>query len=107
MTGNIGIDNIKVPEGSCNDDNCPFHGSLKVRGQVLEGTVVSDKMHQTAVVEKRYYHRLKKFKRYEKRTSRILAHNPGCIDAGINDSVKIMECRPISKTKSFVIISKE
>ncbi len=103
---NIGID-VKTPEKSCGDDDCPFHGSLKVRGQLLEGKIVSDKMHQTAVIEKRHYRWLKKFTRYEKRISRILAHNPGCIDAKINDTVKIMECRPISKTKSFVIISKE
>ena len=32
----IGI-NINPPKAECNDVNCPFHGSLSVRGQVIEG----------------------------------------------------------------------
>jgi small subunit ribosomal protein S17 len=97
----IGID-VKQPDGTCDDKNCPFHGSLKVRGQIIEGKVVSDKMHKTVVVQRDYYHYLPKFERYEKRRARYLAHNPSCIGAKIGDSVKIMECRPMS----FVIIEK-
>ena len=39
----IGIQ-IEPPDEECNDENCPFHGSLPVRGRVLEGIVVSAKM---------------------------------------------------------------
>ncbi|HDY73710.1 MAG TPA: 30S ribosomal protein S17, partial [Euryarchaeota archaeon] len=49
----IGID-VAQPKEECNDQNCPFHGGLKVRGQVIEGKVVSDKSHQTVVVERKY-----------------------------------------------------
>jgi small subunit ribosomal protein S17 len=101
----IGID-VKPPKEKCDDENCPFHGTLKVRGQIIEGKVVSDKMHNTVVVEREYYRHIKKFERYEKRKSRSSAHNPKCIDAKIGDRVKIMECKPISKTKSFVVIEK-
>ena len=40
---NIGI-NVKAPKESCNDKNCPFHGTLPVRGQVITGIVSSVKM---------------------------------------------------------------
>lgn len=101
----IGID-VTQPKGECTDKNCPFHGDLKVRGQIIEGRVVSDKMRRTVVVEKDYLHYLRKFERYERRRSKLSAHNPECIAAKVGDNVKIMECRPISKTKSFVIIEK-
>jgi small subunit ribosomal protein S17 len=101
----IGVE-VKPPEETCEDKNCPFHGSLKIRGQIIEGKVVSNKMHNTAVVQRDYYYYLPKFERYEKRKSRFLVHNPKCINAKVGDTVKIMECRPISKAKSFVIIEK-
>ncbi|NOZ59077.1 MAG: 30S ribosomal protein S17 [Euryarchaeota archaeon] len=102
----IGVD-VKAPEKSCSDRNCPFHGHLKVRGQIIEGVVVSDGMQNSVVVQKDYLRYIKKYERYEKRRSRILAHNPPCISAKRGDRVKIMECRPISKAKSFVVIEKE
>lgn len=98
---------MKAPEKSCSDKNCPFHGHLKVRGQIIEGIVVSDGMQNSVVVQKDYLRYIKKYERYEKRRSRILAHNPPCISAKRGDRVKIMECRPISKAKSFVVIEKE
>lgn len=90
----------------CEDKNCPIHGNLKVRGQIIKGRVVSDRMRKTAVVQRDYLRYLKKFERYEKRKLRILAHNPGCIGAVVGDEVTIMECRPLSKSKTFVIVEK-
>ncbi len=101
----IGID-VKPPEKECDDPNCPFHGNLPVRGQMLVGTVVSDKMDKTVVVEIQRYHYVKKYERYEKRRTKIHAHNPPCINAKKGDKVKIMECRPLAKTVSFVVIEK-
>lgn len=91
---------------SCEDKNCPIHGSLRARGQIIKGRVVSDRMRKTVVVQRDYLRRLEKFERYEKRKSRILAHNPGCIGAVNGDEVTIMECRPLSKSKTFVIVEK-
>lgn len=102
----IGID-VTPPEKTCNDKNCPFHGHLKVRGQIITGVVVSDKMKKSVVVERNYLRYIKKYERYERRRSRIFAHNPECISAKVGDRVKIMECRPISKGKSFVVVEKE
>ena len=42
----------------------------------------------------------------KKKRTRLHAHNPSCIDAKEGDTVKIMECRPLSKTKKFVVIEK-
>lgn len=102
---NIGID-VKPPEKECSDRNCPFHGSLKVRGQILQGKVIGDKAQSTVRVQRESYYYLKKYERYEKRRSTIFAHNPDCMSIKEGDSVKIMECRPISKGKSFVVIEK-
>lgn len=98
---------MKAPENPCSDPRCPFHGSLSVRGRVLEGTVVSDKRSKTVTVEIPRVHRVEKYERFEKRTSRIHAHNPPCINAKVGERVKIAECRRLSKTKAFVVIGKE
>ena len=102
---NIGIA-LEAPKQSCNDLNCPFHGKLSVRGRQLTGTVVSAKMRKTAVIEFGRLHFWKKYERYEKRRTKLKVHNPECIGAKDGDIVNIMECRPLSKTKHFVIIQK-
>jgi len=102
----IGI-KVKEPERECNDPNCPWHGHLKVRGVVLRGVVVSTAMQKTVVVERQRLHYLPKYERYEKRTSRYKAHLPPCIDVKKGDEVIIMECRPLSKTKHFVVVGKK
>lgn len=102
---NIGID-VRKPKESCNDKNCPFHGNLKVRGRSFKGTVVSDKMKGTITVKwvRKYF--IPKYERFEKRYSKVKAHNPPCINAQEGDFVKIIECRPLSKTKNFVVVEK-
>jgi len=104
-TRDIGYD-VKPPEKVCDDPNCPFHGTLPVRGKIIEGIVVSDKMEKTVIVERNYLHYVPKYERYERRHSRIPAHNPECIGATKGDKVRIAECRPLSKTKHFVVIEK-
>jgi small subunit ribosomal protein S17 len=101
----IGI-SVKKPEKECEDPDCPFHGTLPVRGQVLEGVVISDRASKTVVVLSSYLKKIRKYERYEPRRSKIHAHNPPCIHAVVGDVVKIAECRPLSKMKSFVVIEK-
>ena len=102
---NIGID-IKPPQGTCEDKNCAFHGNIGLRGRTFTGTVMSTDLNKTATVgwERNFF--LPKYERSEKRRSKIKAHNPECIAAKKGDVVKVMECRPISKTKNFIIIEK-
>ena len=97
---------IKAPQKQCNDRACPFHGSVKVRGNVFTGTVERSKMPKTATVEWTRYRSIQKYERYERHHTRIKAHNPPCIHAQEGDKVKIIECRPLSKTTHFVIVQK-
>lgn len=97
---------FKKPKKSCDDRNCPFHGTLAIRGRVLEGIVVSAKMDKTVIVEREHLHFSPKFVRYERRSGRVPSHNPPCIEAKEGDKVRIAECRPISKTVSFVVVEK-
>lgn len=102
---NIGI-NVKAPTESCSDKFCPFHGTLPVRGQVITGVVSTAKMHNSIIVQREYMHYVPKYERYEKRTSKYAAHCPPCIKVKAGDNVRIAECRPLSKTVSFVTIEK-
>ena len=101
----IGL-NVPEPEDSCADEDCPFHGSLAVRGQTLEGTVASTDMDKTVVVEREYDVRVPKYDRYMKRRSRVPAHAPTCMELSEGDTVRIAETRPLSKTKSHVVVEK-
>ncbi|MCS7125325.1 MAG: 30S ribosomal protein S17 [Aigarchaeota archaeon] len=104
-TKNIGVP-VRPPARECSDPDCPFHGYLKIRGIILTGTVYKKKMNKTVVVRREYLYYLRKYKRYERRRSNIPAHLPECIDVNEGDKVKIAECRPLSKTVSFVVIEK-
>lgn len=96
----------KRPKKTCSDSNCPFHGTLSLRGHSQEGIVVSAKMENTVIVRRDYLHYVPKYRRYERRRSNVAAHNPPCLEIGTGDKVKLAECRPISKTVAFVVIEK-
>jgi len=49
---NVGIPGVTIPSKTCDDDNCPFHGTLRVRGIILEGTIVKFRANKTAVFER-------------------------------------------------------
>ena len=105
----IGLDVETPPEPENPEEydyeTCPFYGDLPVRGQILEGTVVSTDMDKTVVVEREYDVAVPKYDRSMKRRSRIPAHVPGVLEPlSVGDSVKIAETRPLSKTKSHVVV---
>ena len=102
---NIGI-NVTPPKEQCSDTNCPFHGQLPIRGQTIIGTVISTKMQTSICVKREFMHYLPKYERYQRRTSTYHAHCPPCIKVKEGDQVRIAECRPLSKTVSFVTIEK-
>jgi small subunit ribosomal protein S17 len=68
--------------------------------KTLLGTVVSDKMEQTVVVsvERRIPH--PRYKRYYKRTSKVVARDAEN-SCRIGDLVRVMATRPLSKTKRW------
>ena len=100
----IGLD-VRAPKKRCEDRHCPFHGRLSLRGQVIEGTVVSTAMQRTAVVERTLLHFVSKFERYEKRRRRYLAHAPPCLNITVGHRVRIAETRPLSKLVAFCIVA--
>ncbi len=104
-TRNIGIEAVP-PKNECTDGKCAWHGKISVRGNILQGKVVSAKARKTAVIKREFLHYLPKYERYERRHSKIVTYNPDCISAKEGDIVTIAECRPLSKTKHFVIVEK-
>ena len=73
--------------------------------RVLTGRVTSDKMDKTitVLVERRIMHPL--YKKFIRRSKKYAAHDDGnaCTDG---DIVRIEECRPISKRKSWLLIER-
>ena len=67
------------------------------------GQVVSDKMDKTIVVaiEDSVQHKL--YKKIVKRTYKLKAHDENN-ECGIGDTVKVMECRPLSKDKRWRLV---
>ncbi|MFW6436925.1 MAG: 30S ribosomal protein S17 [Halococcoides sp.] len=96
--------NVDPPDATCDDDNCPFHGTLGVRGQTIDGTVASTEMDKTVIVEREYDVGVPKYDRLMKRRSRVPAHAPECLALEEGVAVTIAECRPLSKTKSHVVV---
>ena len=76
----------------------------EIHRKILRGTVVSDKMQDTAVVAVSRYVKHPKYKKYLKITKKYHVHNPGN-KAKEGEVVSIRSCRPLSKTISFEIIS--
>jgi len=71
--------------------------------RILMGTVVSDRTDKTVTVsvERRFKHPL--LGKIVRRTKNYPAHDPAN-EWKIGDKVRIEECRPISKTKSWRVV---
>ncbi len=71
--------------------------------KVLRGTVVSDKMDKTIVVEINTTKRHPLYGRHVKFTTKFKAHDENN-EAKIGDIVEVMETRPLSKDKHFRLV---
>ncbi len=73
-----------------------------VRKQTKSGKVVSDKMDKTIVVrvERQFMHPL--YKKTVRKHKRFKAHDENN-EANIGDTVQIIECRPLSKDKKWIL----
>ena len=71
--------------------------------RILQGTVVSNAMDKTVVVqvERRIMHPV--YKKFIRRSKKYAAHDEtnAC---KVGQSVRIQECRPMSKTKRFEVV---
>jgi small subunit ribosomal protein S17 len=75
----------------------------KSNKKVLTGQVVSDKMDKTIVVTvtRRKMHQL--YKKYLTQTKKLKAHDEKN-EAGIGDTVRVIESRPMSKEKRWRLV---
>ena len=105
MTRNIGLP-VKEPKKKLieHEKKNPFNGSLSIRGKLFEGIVINAKAKGTVVIQKESPIYFKKFKRFGRSKNKIRAHVPSNLDVQEGDSVMAAECRPVSKSVSFVVI---
>jgi len=105
MTRNIGLP-VKEPKKKSveNENNNPFNGSLSIRGKIFEGIVINAKAKGTVVIERESLIEFTKFKRFGRSKNKIHAHVPSNLDIQEGDHVVAAECRPISKSVSFVVV---
>ena len=74
--------------------------------RILQGVVVSDKQDKTVVVsvERQVMHPV--YKKFVKKSKKFAAHDENN-QCKVGDKVSIEECRPISKHKSWTVISSD
>ncbi len=74
--------------------------------RILQGVVVSDKQDKTVVVsvERQVMHPV--YKKIVKKSKKFAAHDENN-QCKVGDRVSIEECRPISKHKSWTVISSD
>ena len=72
--------------------------------RILQGVVVSDKMDKTVTVkvERRFKRPL--YKKFIRRSKKYAAHDENNV-VKIGDVVRIRECRPISKRKTWEVVT--
>ena len=68
----------------------------------ITGVVVSDKMQKTVTVAVERQTRHELYGKTQKRTSKFLAHNEAS-EAKVGDKVAIVEARPMSRRKRWVV----
>jgi small subunit ribosomal protein S17 len=68
----------------------------------ITGVIVSDKMDKSVVVSVERQVRHDVYGKTQRRTSKFLAHNEGN-DAKVGDRVAIVETRPLSRRKRWVV----
>ena len=92
---------------ACTDVKCPFHGGLKARGRVFRGTVIK-KFPQRVVIEFERTVYVQKYERFSKSRTKLHARLSACLmnEINVGDYIEIMECRPLSKIISFVVMKK-
>lgn len=103
MKKNIGLE-VKTPKKECEDANCPFHGRLSIRGKLFDGKISSTKAKQTITLQKEAPVYFSKFRRYARAKSIIHAHLPACMEVQEGDHAVAAECKPISKSVSYVVV---
>lgn len=78
-------------------------GTRHIRPRLV-GVVTSDKAVKTIKVEASYLAKHRKYGKYVRRRTVVLAHDPE-ERAHLGDRVEVMACRPVSKTKRYRLLN--
>ncbi|CAL4323513.1 30S ribosomal protein S17 [Buchnera aphidicola (Pterocallis alni)] len=71
--------------------------------RTLKGVVVSNKMHKSIVVVVERFIKHSIYKKFIRKITKLHVHDENNICCK-GDAVEIKECRPISKTKSWILV---
>jgi small subunit ribosomal protein S17 len=86
--------------------NAPEESKVEVKkpSRALTGKVVSNKMDKTIAVEIERLIKHERYGKYIRRTTKLLAHDENK-EAREGDTVSIVPCRPLSRRKSYMLVS--
>ncbi len=73
-------------------------------GKFFVGKIASVKMAKTVIVEVSRFVKHPKYQKFLKKVKRFKAHAEGTHTVG--ETVTIKECRPLSKDKTFIVVTK-
>jgi len=82
----------------------PATATTTATPRVLAGVVVSTKMKDTVVVEVNRFVKHAKYDKFMQKSNRFKAHDAGNTKK-VGDKVSIVETRPISKDKHFMVVT--
>jgi len=105
---NVGL-GFKTPNTAINgvyvDKKCPFTGNVSIRGRILKGLVISNKMKRTIICRRDYLQYVRKYRRFEKRHANFSVHcSPAFVNVQEGDIVTVGQCRPLAKTVRFNVL---
>ncbi|QAB14532.1 MULTISPECIES: 30S ribosomal protein S17 [Piscirickettsiaceae] len=77
---------------------------MEKKARTMQGVVVSNGMDKSIVVLTDRYIKHPKYKKFVRKSTKVMAHDADNA-CGVGDRVTISECTPISKRKSWSLVS--
>lgn len=74
------------------------------KARVMQGAVVSNGMQDSIVVKIERFVKHPKYKKFIRKSTKVMAHDADNV-CKVGDTVSIQECKPISKNKSWALVS--
>lgn len=74
------------------------------KARTMQGVVVSNGMQDSIVITIARFVKHAKYKKFIRKSTKVMAHDAenAC---GVGDTVTIQECKPLSKNKSWTLVS--
>ncbi|VAW49650.1 SSU ribosomal protein S17p (S11e) [hydrothermal vent metagenome] len=74
------------------------------KARTIQGVVVSNGMQDSVVVLTARFVKHAKYKKFIRKSTKVMAHDAENV-CGVGDTVTIEECKPISKNKSWALVT--